>query len=158
MKMYKKAECEYRNGYIVKGDEVVGIDNEVVDLLNKLEYDYQKAMFAKAHAVPPMPEVPEFGFRTERGEVFPQVSAETPKMDEMVANTIEMMEELDAMSMADACNEYFDGIEPLILFVNDDYVIGCEQAVQHRFDLKNIGNPLKLDKDKLTDFVIKMFD
>lgn len=158
MKMYKKAECEYRNGYIVKGDEIICIDNEIVDLLNQLEYDYQKAMFEKANTIPPMPEAPEFGFVTERGKVFPHVHASTPKLDEVVETTMKIMDELDASNMADACNEYFEGIEPVLLFVNDGYVVDCEQAVQHRFDLKNIGNPLELDKDKLADFVIKMFE
>lgn len=159
MKMFNKADCEYKGGYIVCGDKVVAVDNEVVDLFNKLEEDIQRAnhnrgIFGGMPAVEPAP----FHRQTERGNVYPHIEAETPELDKAADVAIKIMDELDAVADAEKCNEYFTGIHPLILFVNDDFIVAGEQATQHRFDLPTIGNPLELDKDKLSDLVMGMFE
>ena len=68
-----------------------------------------------------------------------------------------IMDEIDATETADKINRYFKSIHPLVLFANDDFVIECEQGIQHRFDLPTIGNPLIIDKAKLGDIVVDMF-
>lgn len=159
MKMFNKAECEYIGGYIVCDGKVVAIDNEIVDLFNKLEEDIQRknherSVFGDMPAIEPMP----FHRKTERGDVYPQVRAETPELDKIADTTMKLMDELDSIADASKCNEYFEGIKPLLLFVNDDFIVSGKQAVQHRFDLPTIGNPLEIDKEKLSDLVVNMFN
>ena len=158
MKMFDKKNCEYKGGYIVCDDKVVCIDNEVVDLFNKLEEDIQRAKFEAVNQVlEPVALDFEFKRKTERGDIYPRVHAETPELDAMAERAMKVMDEVDEMAAAEKVNDYFDGIEPILLFVNDEFVVSGEQAVQHRFDLPTIGNPLELDKDKLSDLVIGMF-
>lgn len=160
MKMYDKNGCEYKGGYIVRYGEVVCIDNEVVDILNKLEEDIQRARYNKEVALntPCSLPVEPFARETERGEIYPYVVANTPTLDNKVEQTQKIMDELDAMQSADEINNYFAGIGPVIQFVNDNFIVSCEQGAQHRFDLPTIGNPLKLDEDKLSELVMGMFD
>lgn len=159
MKMYSKIDCIYRNGYIVSGDEIVPIDNEIVDLLNKLEEDVQRKEFEDGTCgeMPCYKAPGEFVRRTERGKIMPHVEANTPQLDAMVDRTMAMMEEFDAIADAGKVNEYFASIIPVIEFVNDDFIVPSEHGVQHRFDLPTIGNPLDLDRDKLSELVIGLF-
>jgi hypothetical protein len=158
MKMYKKNKLEYKNGYIVKGDKVVGIDNMIVAMFNELDTDLQKAEFRRQHPVKPVAEQPKFSRMTEHGEVFVQVGAETPVLDEMVEKTIAMLDEVDQLDIAKKVTEYMASIQQLIQWVEDDYVVTAEQQVQHRFDLPFVGNPLELDKDLLLGMVVNMFE
>ncbi len=159
MKMFNKAECEYKGGYIVSNGEVVAIDNEIVDLLNKLEDDLQRAKFEDENCgpLPCYQEPDEFVRVSEHGKMFPIVQAITPELDEMAEHAIKLMDEVDKMADAERINEYFAGIKPLILFVNEEFIVSGEQGNQHRFDLPTVGNPLELDKDKLNELVIDMF-
>lgn len=158
MKMINKKDCEYKGGYIVCNGEVVCVDNEVVDLFNKLEEDVQRAQF-EANKQPAIAVSDEkFARKTEHGKIMPIVKASTPELDNVVDKTMKIMDELDACASAELANDYFAGIKSLILFVNDEFVLSGEQATQHRFDLPTIGNPLELTKDDLSALVIGMFD
>lgn len=157
MKMYKKSKLSYENGYIVKNDKIVGIDNEVVDLLNRIEHDYQVARWRKNHPAIPATEVPPFEFETDRGEVFVSFESDTPALDEALALSMAIMDDLDAVSTAEQLNHYFEGIQPVINFVNDERVVSFNQNTQHRFDLKYLGNPLELTKEKLVELISEMF-
>lgn len=158
MKMYNKESLEYKGGYIVEDNKVICVDNEVVDLFNKLETDIQRAKFEKMKGKL----VVDFGNnefhrKSELGEIFPNVEVNTPCLDEMAEKAEAIMDEIDAMNAADVMNEYFAGIKPLIAFVNDEFVIDAENSTPHRFDLPTIGNPLELTKEKLSELVIDMF-
>lgn len=160
MKMYDKKELEYKNGYIVKGDDIICIDNEIVDMLNNLETDLQLAMFNKdtQDYYDRLGDCnKEFRRRTERGKVFPTVTANTPTLYKKIEETLNLMDEIDSIHDAEEINEYLDSIHPLILFAEDDFVVSCENSNQHRFDLPIIGNPLTLNKDLLFDLVADMF-
>ena len=158
MKMFDKGNCKYKEGYIVCGEEVVAVSNEVVDLLNKLDTDIQRAEFDRKNAAPE-PDVPKkFARKTEYGKVYPHIVADTPVLDKQVQKTLDMMDELDAAAAAEKCNDYFEGLQPVILFVASNGIVSCEHAEQHRFDLPVVGNPLELDKERLADLVIGMFN
>ena len=158
MKMYKKNKLEYKNGYLVKGEKVIGVDNYIVAMFNDLDTDLQKAEFKRQHPVKPVEKQPEFSRMTEHGKVFVQVGADTPVLDEMVEKTMALLDEVDDLDVAKKITEYMASIQPLIQWVEDDHVVTAEQQVQHRFDLPMVGNPLKLDKDMLLDMVIHMFE
>lgn len=159
MKMFNKSDCEYKGGYIVCDGEVVAVDNEVVDLFNKLEEDVQRAQFERGNcgSLPCYKQPDKFVRKTEHGSIYPHVTASTPTLDKMADRAIKMMDEIDEMAKADRANDYFEGIEPLLLFVNDEFIVSGEQGVQHRFDLPTLGDPLMIDKDTLSEFVIDMF-
>ena len=156
MKMIDKKDCEYKGGYIVNDGKIVCIDNKVVDLFNKLDVDIQRAKF-EADNYQVVTPVKEFVPKTEHGALYPVVTVDTPELDKLAEHAMKVMDEVDAMADAAKANEYFAGIHPLIMFVNDEFIVSGEQAVQHRFDLPTIGNPLELDKDGLSDLVMSMF-
>lgn len=162
MKMINKADCEYKGGYIVWGDKIVCVDNEIVDLFNKLDTDVQRSQFERTHKKLEFLEAVnkdhEFVPKSERGAIYPVITADTPELDKMAERAFKIMDEVDSIANADKANDYFDSIHPLIAFVNDEFIVSGEQATQHRFDLPAIGNPLELDKDKLSDFVMSMFE
>lgn len=159
MKMINKKDCEYKGGYIINNGEIVCIDNEVVDLLNKLEEDVQRAQFEatkKSFCVSLSND--EFVRKTERGNIIPYVEAKTPELDKMAEQTVKIMDEIDSIGNAAMVNEYFQGIKPLILFTNDEFIVSCEHDVQHAFDLPTIGNPLELTKEDLSEWVLGLFE
>lgn len=151
MKMYKKTECEYKNGYIVNGDEVVGIDNEVVLMLNNLDVDVQRARFEQANKVKPQ-ETKEFVPESEH-QVLAEIVVKTPKLDEFAETAMEIMEEIDAVNTAEAATDYLAHIQKALMFAHDEEIVEFAQSVQLRFDLPTIGNPLDLDPLAISKFV-----
>jgi hypothetical protein len=157
MKMFNKSECEYKGGYIVCDGKIVCVDNKVVDLFNKLDIDIQRAKWEAEHQVEPVVQTEKFRPKTEHGEIFPVIEANTPELDKLAEHAIKVMDEVDAMEDAAKANEYFAGLHPVIMFVNDEFIVSGDQPTQHRFDLPTIGNPLELDKNGLADLVMSMF-
>lgn len=159
MKMYNKSELQYKGGYLVTSDnKVVGIDNNIVVLFNGLEEDIQYAKFMRTQELLTLPEpTMEFHRKSEHGKIVPTIEVETPKLDAAVEKSVKMMDELDAVSNAAKANEYFEKIMPLVMFVDDEFVVSVDQPSQYRFDLLCVGNPLELTKDKLVDLVTDMF-
>lgn len=157
MKMFNKSECEYKGGYIVCDGKVVCVDNEIVDLFNKLDIDVQRAEYEAKRCPGFAAPVEEFTPKSEHGAIYPKIEANTPELDKMTEQAMKIMDEVDAMADAAKANEYFESIYPLILFVNDEFIVSGEQATQHRFDLPTIGNPLELDKESLAGLVMSMF-
>lgn len=158
MKMYEKKELEYKGGYLVAGDKVVGLDNSLVRMLNELEEDYQFAKFTHTKEMLTLPSpTMEFHRKSEHGKIMPTIEVETPELDAAVEKSVKMMDELDAVSSATIANEYLEKIMPLIMFVDDPFVVSVDQPSQERLDLLCVGNPLELTKDKLVDMVTEMF-
>ena len=161
MKMYKKKKLAYKNGYIVKDGKVIAIDNEIVDLFNKLEEDYQRylheknvnlvAPFATHYANKP------FARATEHGKVFAHVEPKTPELDAAVEKAVKIMDEIDSIALAEKCNEYMKKMQPLFRFASSKRVLDCKQAVQHQFDLPKLGNPLELDAEAIATIIMMMF-
>lgn len=158
MKMYEKKELEYKGGYLVAGDKVVGLDNNLVRMLNELEEEYQFAKFTHTKEMLTLPSpTMEFHRKSEHGKIMPTIEVETPELDAAVEKSVKMMDELDAVSSATIANEYLEKIMPLIMFVDDPFVVSVDQPSQERLDLLCVGNPLELTKDKLVDMVTEMF-
>lgn len=158
MKMYNKEELEYKGGYLVAGDKVVGLDNNLVLMLNELEEDYQFAKFTRTKEMLTLPNpTMEFRRKSERGKIMPTIKVETPELDATVEKSVKMMDELDAVSSATIANEYIEKIMPLIMFAADPFVVSVDQPSQERLDLLCVGNPLELTKEKIVDMVTEMF-
>ena len=157
MKMINKSECEYKGGYIVYNDKVMCINNKVVDLFNKLDVDVQHAQFEATNKPKCFEPVDEFVAKSEHGAIYPKISANTPELDAAAEKALKIMDEIDAIADAEKVNEYFLSIDELFEFVSQDFIVSGDQPTQHRFDLPTIGNPLKLSKEDLSDFVVSMF-
>lgn len=158
MKMYNKEELEYKGGYLVAGDKVVGLDNNLVRMLNELEEDYQFAKFTRTKEMLTLPNpTMEFRRKSERGKIMPTIEVKTPELDAVVEKSVKMMDELDAVSSATIANEYIEKIMPLIMFAADPFVVSVDQPSQERLDLLCVGNPLELTKEKIVDMVTEMF-
>lgn len=157
MNMFKKSELEYKNGYIVKGDSIIAIDNEIVDLFNKLEEDVQRAKWAQMNKMEPASKPLPFIRKSEQGAVHPVVIPETPGLDAEALRTLKLMDEWDEIEAAQKINEYFDGIIPLFVFAKDEFVIDLDGWSPHRFDLPTLGNPLMINADDICAFVADMF-
>ena len=161
MKMFNKSECTYKGGYIVCNDEIVGIDNEIVDLFNKLETDIQEAEFKRIECIKCpgklLADKDSFHRKSEFGARIPRMSVKTPLMDAKFKESMELMEEIDNVDNSEKANEYFEGIMPLIEFVNDPFIVECAQPSQHRFDLPTVGNPLEVDPETLVKLVAGIF-
>lgn len=160
MKIFHKTDLEYKNGFLIKDDEVVGIDNEIVDLLNKLDTDIQRAEFISERqtGIDAVNEMLDVKFKPKSEFELPVVGTHTPYLDAKVEEAKAIMDELDGKDAADKANEYLKNIKPVVLFVKDDSIIEFEQPRQHRFDLPRIGNPLELDEETLALLVCKVFE
>lgn len=159
MKMFDKEKIEYKNGYLVCEGEIVSVDNEVVDLANKLETDVQRASFKRTHGCnyDPCKVCDEpFARTTERN--IPTLRVETPMLDKKTKQAMQMMDEIDAMEKADQINEYLRGIDPLLQFAENDFVIACEHGEQHRFDVPVLGDPTKWTLKSISEQVMSIFD
>ena len=156
MKIYKKEECNYVDGYIVHGDDIVAIDNDVVDLLNMLDTDIQQKVWSIKNDVEPV-RADEFVRISEHSAEVPVLHAKTPTLDAKIEESLKFVEELDNMEIADKVNSYCEMLSEAFHFVDADYAIDNEmQGRQHRFDLPVVGNPLDYDIDSLHTLVTKL--
>lgn len=160
MKMYKKKDCKYKDGYIVCGGKVLSIDNKIVDLLNELEdwiqrscYDDVKQKICDFCSV----KRKEFHRVSEHGKIYPTIIPNTPDLDKAVEQTMAIMEDLDAIAAAEKMNDLVKRLAPVFEFAASKTIVSGDQAVQHRFDLPTIGNPLKLTPQDIADHVTGLF-
>lgn len=155
-KMYKKDKLQYKNGFIVKGDKVIGIDNAIVAALNRFERAYQKFLWNENVEKPKPIENKQFMFETEHGKIYPKVTPDTPLLDLKALEAITIMDELDEIKTAETVNKIFEDNFDLFAWLDSEYVIGCKHQQQLQFDLHYLGNPLELTKDRLADIIIEM--
>ena len=160
MVTYDKRDLVYRDGYVWNGSEIVAIDNEVVDLFNKLEDDLQRAVFneAREDCAECAAKAMSAEFARASEHTISIVDVHTPVLDAKVDEAKAFMAELDGLDGAEKSNKYLSTVKPLVLWCNDKFVVDfSEQGRQHRFDLPTIGNPLEIDGDGLCIIVARMF-
>lgn len=152
MKMYDKYALEYINGYLVTHDgDVVNIDNEIVDLANKIETDLQRARYIndQPEQVPGDYACENFNRKSEH-DIPMKFVAETPILDKKIEEAIDMMDEIDTLNHIEEFKMYIAGIDPLVKFVRDGFIVETAQEYRlHKFDLPTLGNPLEWDLEML---------
>lgn len=159
MKMYDKINLDYKNGFVVQGDEIVPVSGAIVYLFNKVEEDIQKAKFKRENKVLEPVDLKIFERKSEHKVSVPVVDPDTPAHDKWVEESIAIMNDIDVMNKTKEINEYIESIEPLFEFVDNDYIVaGDFSNVPGRFDLPTIGNPITLTREKLTELVFDIFD
>lgn len=160
MKMYDKKDLRYQNGYLVKGEEIVSVDNEVVDLFNQIDIDIQHTRFNRARKTKSdmISEIFDHDFTPKSEYAKPVIDLETPSLEAKTKETMEILRELDGLEAKDKINNRLDGLRPVTRFVLDDFIVETEQPTQHRFDLPTLGDPLKLSIDDIIELVVEIYD
>ena len=151
--MYEKYELTYKNGYIVNKDDcIINVDDNLVRMFNDLERRLQKALYnANTKQEPAI--YPGFEFISEHYDKI-ELKADTPKLDAKIQESIDIMDEIDNLDVSNKAKVLLDRYEPIVEFVRDDFVVpSLSPSAPKKFDLRFLGNPLKLD---LQDLVSKI--
>lgn len=159
MKMINKSELEYKNGFIVNGDEIIAVDPYIVRQANALEEMVQKRRWLNDQPQACSgPNLSSFERESEL-DVLPHWEAETPLMDKKIEDSLKLMEELDEMNMVNLVNEkIFDDLKQLVEFANNEYVIDRSVlCAPEQFDLPTLGNPLELTADQVSKYVAEAY-
>lgn len=153
MKMIKKDELEFIGGYLVHGDDIIGVDPKIVEQVNKLETLVQKRNWLSLQ--PKACSGPDFNSfeRMHDNDVVIHANPTTPMLDSMTEESLKLMEEIDRQNEADTANKIFEKLQDLTEFAINDYVIDSEQYSIKKFDLPMIGNPLDITVDKICEWV-----
>lgn len=150
MKFMKKEKLTYKNGYLIneKG-KIVMPDYDVVYQFNKLEVEFQRALYLKAQpkavAAPSMEgweKVSEHDVDVE--DMF---FAETPTLDKKIEESIALMDDIDAANKVDKLQVIAAGYPKVIEFINSKEIIVYDDN-EYRFDLATLGNPLEFTIEK----------
>ena len=161
MKLFNKNELQFVDGMLISKatNDVVCPAPSAVFGLNNLETKYQEAMYLKEQGeYNPAPTLEGFNRETALHSIRVEIpEAETPTLDEQVARSIKITEELDAVCKHDDMVQLINSNEEAFNFVHADYVVDTDCSL-YRFDLPYIGNPLELTDEKLVaicEFIIE---
>lgn len=157
MKFMKKEKLTYKNGYLIneKG-KIVMPDYDVVYQFNKLEVEFQRALYLKAQpkavAAPSMEgweKVSEHDVDVE--DMF---FAETPTLDKKIEESIALMDDIDAANKVDKLQVIAAGYPKVIEFINSkEIIMRDDNEYQYHFDLATLGNPLEFTIEKFRKVV-----
>lgn len=157
MKFMNKEKLTYKNGYLInqKG-KIVMPDYDVVYQFNKLEVEFQRALYLKAQpkavAAPSMEgweKVSEHDVDVE--DMF---FAETPTLDKKIEESIALMDDIDAANKVDKLQVIAAGYPKVIEFINSkEIIMRDDNEYQYHFDLATLGNPLEFTIEKFRKVV-----
>lgn len=155
MKIIEKSKLSFEEGYIVSKCEVVGVPDYVVNDLNAIETAIQQAAFLKAQpegvAAPSLKD-----FERKSAHTLPTIERpETPLNDKKLADSLALIEELDAADSVEQVNAFITKHANLFEWVGNKKVIDYE-TTPVKFDLPTLGNPLKLTTKDLTDHLMTL--
>ena len=157
--MINKEFCKFENGYIVDGNEIVGMPLSVVMQLDKLElmcqqYEYLKAQPKACHT--PLPTLKNFKRKSALHAGAPQLEEpETPTIDRKVAEAQEFMDELDLVCDYRELNKQLEKFG--LLFDWLDAKKFAEGDCTRPMDLPTLGNPLELTKEQVVEAIKEMY-
>lgn len=147
MKVYKKDELKFKDGYLMTEDEVAAIDGHVRALLDKLEVALQQAEYLEGQpAFSPGPTLD--GFKRKRSDKWkvehkpqPVHEAKVEEAEAFMAEADEYQLELD---MQKACDMFRD----LLNWCESDVVIEGA-GTPAPLDLPILGDPLELTSERV---------
>lgn len=154
MKMYKKSDLTIVDGMLVASDgEIVLPDVRIVEQANELETLKQETEFLAAQpSATPMPTLDGFK-RQSINDAKMEFFTSTPTIDMKVMEAMEIMSELDDVSMVTHANELAEHYAQLIAFVDADYVVDCGQQIVTLFDTPTLGSVLELTKEDVVSVI-----
>ena len=157
MKVIFKDNCYYEKGYVIQHDEVVGLPLAVSLQLNRLEGMLQRARYLNAQPqYQPVPSLDGFKKESERPEYPIDIRLDTPVLDDKIEESLAICHEIKMMHEGAGFAELAKTFNDLFEFVNDDSFI--EYKVPVRLDLPTVGDPLKLDEEKLIGYLREIYD
>lgn len=154
MKMYKKEDLSFVNGYLVdKENNIVPLHINVVAQLNTLETMYQQAKYwAEQPAPEPVKPRSLANFKRESAfEVPYEAKHETPLLDQKIEESMRLVNEIKGDAIADNINERYQDFAELIQWADADFVV--EGMNSGRIDTPNIGNPLELTGPRVCSII-----
>lgn len=159
MKMINKSELEYKDGYVLNGNDIVALDPRIVRQANSLEEMVQKRRWLNDQpSACAGPNLSSFE-RESEFDALPHWEAETPLIDKKIEDSMKFMKELDEVNLVDMVNEkIFNYLKELVEFSTKDYVIDESGLCSpERFDLPTLGNPLELTADQISKYVAEAY-
>lgn len=154
--LMNKKELSYKQGRLFNKRELVSVSPRIVDQANTLEMMLQrtKVVLANKEAKKKaMVKEIKFEFESEHESNIIIKKPKTPKLDKQIKEHEELAKEKDKLVEYDKLESLTKRFQDLIEFVANDDVIVTDHCVA-RFDLKTIGNPLKLTSEKLAQYFI----
>lgn len=157
MKFMKKEKLTYKNGYLInEKSKIVMPDYDVVHQFNKLEVEFQRALYLKAQpkavAAPSMEgwkKVSEHDV-----DVKNMFFTETPTLDKKIEESIALMDDIDAANKVDKLRAISTGYPKVIEFINSkEIIMRDDNEYQYHFDLATLGNPLEFTIEKFRKVV-----
>lgn len=153
-KLVKKIDVKYdeKKGYLLKGNKVKQPDDIVVAQLNALESMLQKKRF-DVNANAAMVELNKianrkFEFDSVRSiDATYDIEVDTPYLDNAVEEAMKIMADIDGKDTAENVKKMMQAYKPVVDWIDDDTYIPSDSRI--KFDTKLIGDPTKLDIDKL---------
>lgn len=162
IKLCKKSDLIYDNGYILNKDNMLMIpaDARIISQLEDLDTMLQRARFIKNK-----PAVQEdVYFEREHIKTFDIESLlddepATPLHDKAEEEAKKLMDESDKISVVISVNQWLIDNEATVRFVVDSKVYMEERGIYGNgvtFDTPAIGNPLELTLDKLKEILYEI--
>lgn len=153
-KIIKKSEITFVDGMLVKDDDVICIEPNIIHQANMLETLAQKTAYLAAQPdYSPAPSLDGFE-REYASDKLCQFTASTPILDAKVKEAMDIMDELDDVTTANQANSMLDNYRELYEFCSVDYVVGSLDKVNViQFDLPILGNPLNLTTDDIENVI-----
>jgi len=158
IKFVKKNKLKFKNGYFIYKDGIVGIDPQVVSMLNELEREIQKFDYLDEQPeAAPEPSLEGFHFKSAIHK-YPTIQVFTPHLDEAIAEAKAIMDEIDGKESAEEVNEILRMYQPLIEWASADKIVIYKNPskLPQAVDTKTIGNPLELEEDEIVDAIMYM--
>lgn len=153
-KFVRKDRLSYKSGYLVtKKGKIRQPEGHVVFKLNQIDRAYQIAQVIiqrKAEATDDVVNLEDTVKLVSEYDNPIKAKAETPVLDQKIADAKEIMKELDRKSKAETSNKLLDYYKDVFQFVNEDCFI-CENSIA--FNLPVIGNPLELETEELVGII-----
>lgn len=155
MKLINKQDIQFENGRFIVGDELIGFEYPVANVVNYLEHMYQAAVYKlevaearKQQAKEPEP----FKFESAFACGAFELEAETPALDEQIERSKRIMEDLDRAAYASKANDIIRAynLDGLVKWMAADKVAVSFDVIEPEVDAKFIGNPLELDEERLS--------
>lgn len=153
---YKKDELTFdgKNIYLSEDAMMVTMPSNIVMGFNHLEYHYQIALHAKKNMRNLKP-ISEFEFESAHKGIDIK-KPDTPTLDEQVEISLKIIEETEKTDVYERVKEIANQYEMqygLVSWIKQDYVFNTASYDAEEFDLKKIGNPLKMTEKKFIKII-----
>ena len=157
-KLIKKSNLSFKFGYIVDDDgNAYGIPADVFNQLNEIEELLQKKNYLEAQ--PEAQKAPSLdGFVRKSSFDLPNIKSKTELLDAEIEKSLKLMDEIDVMHNTEIANRAIkERFAACVRWCCEDMIlVDPNNAV--RFDLYLLGDPLKIDEEKIMLAIAELAD